>query len=267
MTLRETLMMVDLDSVYAIIHKRDSDNAVERDCPTLEIIAGNYGRVVKELLSKPRIKAYSMSFVIQSAIDPFDKTPYFDVYLRNRRYVEPPKGKKPWGGVCGKKMPRGKYNCNLAKYNLRYSLMGIRWSKLIDTQIENEAGCSNEQVIATLLWELTFNGWTEKTAANTAVLQKRIKEAAKEVKEGKCITLPPKKKGGMKIFIPDSVNKQIMNIINNPVKRNKTPNTCGTCWGYGLWPGGTAPMGLMDASDGMPTKACSECGANPNPIK
>jgi hypothetical protein len=261
-------MMVDLDAVYAILHSRDVDYP-ECDRVPLATVVGNYSRVVKELLSKPKVKAYSMPFVIQNSVDPFDKTPYLDVYLRNKKYVKPPKGKEPWGGVRGKKIPKGKYNANLSKYNLRYSLMGVRWSKLIDTPIENEAGCSHEQVIATLLWELTFDGWTEaKAAENTELLKKRLTEATKEIKAGKCITLPPKKKGGMKVVIPDSVNKQIMDIINKPVIRNKTPNTCKTCWGYGLWAMGDAsPMGPMDATDGMPTKVCPECGANPNPIK
>ena len=268
MTLRETLMMVDLDSVYAIIHKRDSGYP-ECDRISLETVTSNYSRVVKELLGKPKVRAYHMPFVILNAVDPFDKTPYLDVYLRNKRYVEPPKNKEPWGGVRGKKIPKGKYDANLSKYNLRYSLMGVRWSKLIDSPIENEAGCSNEQVVATLLWELTFDGWTEEKAAkNTEFLKERLTEATEEVKAGKCITLPPKKKGGMKIVIPDSVNKQIMDIINKPVKKNKIPNTCKTCSGYGLWACGNAtPMGLMDASDNMPTKTCPECGANPNPIK
>jgi hypothetical protein len=46
-----------------------------------------------------------------------------------------------------------------------------------------------------------------------------------------------------------------------------TENKCETCWGHGLWPDGTAPMGPMGAGDGMPTIECPECGANPNPIK
>ena len=40
---------------------------------------------------------------------------------------------------------------------------------------------------------------------------------------------------------------------------------CQTCFGYGIWFNLTAPMGRMDASDGMPTVACPECGANANP--
>ena len=39
-------------------------------------------------------------------------------------------------------------------------------------------------------------------------------------------------------------------------------NKCKTCWGYGLWAvGHPCPMGEMDAKDGMPVKACPECGA------
>ena len=42
---------------------------------------------------------------------------------------------------------------------------------------------------------------------------------------------------------------------------------CATCWGFGLWAMGDAsPMGPIDAADGMPTRACPECGANPNPF-
>lgn len=43
---------------------------------------------------------------------------------------------------------------------------------------------------------------------------------------------------------------------------------CKTCYGYGLWGVGDAcPMGRIDASDGMPTIPCPECGANANPVK
>jgi len=37
---------------------------------------------------------------------------------------------------------------------------------------------------------------------------------------------------------------------------------CKTCYGFGFWAiGSPSPMGPMDASDGMPTKKCPECGA------
>lgn len=70
----------------------------------------------------------------------------------------------------------------------------------------------------------------------------------------------------MKVVIPDVVAKQLMDIINKPVTVKSTKD-CKTCYGCGLWPDGTAPMGPMDASDGMPTIACPECGANRNPVE
>jgi hypothetical protein len=46
------------------------------------------------------------------------------------------------------------------------------------------------------------------------------------------------------------------------------PKDCQTCLGYGLWGiGEPSPMGPIDASGGLPTIPCPECGANANPIK
>jgi hypothetical protein len=268
MTFREALMAADLDKVYALIHKRDSGNAAACDRPSLAQCQFNYSRVVKELLGKPRVKAHSMPILVQTTIDPFDKKPYIDVCLLNTRYVAPPKGAKPWGATRGKKVPEGHYNVNANKHNRCFSLMGIRWSKIIDTEIRIETKCTLEEAVSRLLWELTFDGWTEeKCVEKTAFIMDRIKEAETDIKKGNCITLPPKKKGGMKIVIPDAVSKQIMDIINKPCSKAINAKKCGTCWGNGLWPDGTAPMGPMDASDGMPTIPCPECGANPNPIK
>lgn len=43
---------------------------------------------------------------------------------------------------------------------------------------------------------------------------------------------------------------------------------CKTCYGYGLhYMGDSTPMGRMDASDGMPTCQCPECGCSANPVK
>lgn len=256
-------MAADLDKVYALIHKRDSGNAAACDRPSLAQCQFSYTRVVKELLGKPRVKAHAMPILVQMTTDPFDKKKYVDVCLLNTRYVKPPKGAQPWGGVRGKKMPKGKYNCNLNMYNRCFSLMGTPWSKLIDTSIVNEAKCSLEEALARLLWELTFDGWTEEKAKEkTAFIMDRIKEAEKEIKAGKCVTLPKGKKGKFNIVIPDIVTKQILDIAKGKSEKKK----CGTCEGYGVWGiGDKTPMGRMDASDGLPTYPCPECGANANP--
>jgi hypothetical protein len=212
-------MAVDLDTVYALINERDRGYACKEDRPELAQTVFNYSRVVKELMGKPKVKAYPMSILVRNSTDPLSKEEFIDVCLLNPRYVAPPKGTKPWGGGRGLKVPKGKYNVNLNKYNRYFSIMGIRWSKLIDTPVINESGCSNEEAFARILWELTFDGWTEeKVAEKTNFILERIKEAEKEIKKGDCITLPPKKRGGLKIVIPDSVSQQLIDIIN---KRKK----------------------------------------------
>jgi len=40
---------------------------------------------------------------------------------------------------------------------------------------------------------------------------------------------------------------------------------CKACFGYGFWIWGhVAPMGRLDAKDGVPTARCPECGASAN---
>src|SRR5512137_2224631 len=117
MSFRQLLMAVDLDTVYALINKRDRGYAAECDRPELAQTIFNYGKVVKELMGKPKVKAYKMPLLVRNNIDPFDKKPYIDVCLLNPRYVAPPKGAKPWGCKRGEKPPKGKYNINANKHN------------------------------------------------------------------------------------------------------------------------------------------------------
>lgn len=53
---------------------------------------------------------------------------------------------------------------------------------------------------------------------------------------------------------------------NTKSKQPKKP-ACKTCYGWGMWSDGSAPMGPIDGSDGMPTSACPECKKNPNPMR
>lgn len=220
MTLREALMSVDLNEVYRLINKKDSRNIAACDRPAMEQTVSSYTHVVKELLSKPRVRPYSMNWVVKESVDFFDKKKYADVCFLNKKYVAPAKGLKPWGGVKGHKIPKGHYNCNANKHSQYFACGFTPWSKIIDTPIINEAGYPMERVVSEILWEMTFYGWTEeKTNANVKTIKSRIDEAVKEVKEGKCIELPPKKKGGFKVVIPDSVSTQIVNIANKLGKK------------------------------------------------
>jgi hypothetical protein len=265
MTLRQLLRAVNLDAVYAIIHKKDCNVESKQDTPTLKQTIDAYTPVIHELMLKPKARKYSMSILVRMYKDLFDKHFYPDVCFLNPKYVAPPEGHKPWGG--NKNMPSKHYNCNLNKHNEIFAMGFTPWSKIIDTPVVNRGGFSNEQLLAEILWELTFYGWTEKKVdTKIKEIKGNINEAMKQVKEGKCVKLPAKKKGGLKVVIPDCVSQQIMDIVNKPVKKSTSTEKCGTCFGWGLWAlGNASPMGPMDGSDGMPTRACPECGANPNP--
>jgi hypothetical protein len=219
MTLREAIMAADLDKVFRHINKKDSRNAAQCDRPSMEQTIETYTAVTKELLGKPRIKSYHMPINVAEVKDLIDRKKYIDVCFLNPKYVKPPKGAKPWGG---KNPPEGHYNLNLSKYNKWFSIGWIPWSKIIDTPIVNETKYPVEVVVAEILWELTFYGWTEeKVQRQGDKLEEAFKKATKEIKEGKCIELPPKKKGGYKIVIPDIVSKQIIDTTNKYSKKRK----------------------------------------------
>jgi hypothetical protein len=74
----------------------------------------------------------------------------------------------------------------------------------------------------------------------------------------------------------DDVIKILQEIVNHAAAQKRRKNTkskqpktkpCKTCWGWGMWSDGTAPMGPIDGADGMPTSACPECKKNPNPMR
>lgn len=262
-TLRNALMTANLDTVCKLINKKDGRNIAACDRPSMKQTVDAYTNVIDELLSKPHTRAYSMLWLVQESIDPFDKKKYADVCFLNPKYVAPTKGLKPWGG---KNPPKGHYNCNANKYNRTFASGWTSWSKIIDTPIINEIGYSLNKLVAEILWEITFYGWTEaKVDANISFIEDRCKEAKKEIKAGKYIEISPKKKNGFKVVIPNSISQQIVDIMGKLPKKNKLAEAkkCNTCVGYGLWAiGDASPVGPMDSHDGVPTKPCPECGAD-----
>lgn len=258
MTLREALKTVDRQKVFRLINEKDQHNAAACDRPPMEQTVASYTHVIDELLSKRKGKPYKMPWFVKWNKDPISKERYIEVVFLNPNYVAPAKGLKPWGG---KRPPPGHYNCNADKHNEFFAAGWTPWSKIIDAEIMYKGNFTLERLVAEILWEITFYGWTEKRVKNhVGEIKNRIEEATKEIKEGKYIEIPPRKKGGYKIVIPNVVSKQLKDIIGETEKTK-----CSICYGHGLWPDGTAPMGPMDASDGMPTIACPDCGKNANP--
>lgn len=220
MTLRETLMAVDLDKVYKFINKKDNEYVSKKDRPTLEQTIGAYKPVVKELLHKPRTKTYPLSWLVEECQNPGEDIKYIGVCFLNPKYVAPAKGLKPWGG---KNPPKGYYNCNLNKHNRTFGVGFEPWSKIIDTPVIITAPeCSLEEAVAEILWEMTFYGWSEESVISKSnQIKGKLKQAEKEIKEGKCITIPPNTKDGFTVVIPESVNNAIIDLVNKHKKKKK----------------------------------------------
>lgn len=263
MTLREALKQCDLDKVFKIITNTICD---KKDEAQVEVIKGVFSPVVKRLLRKPKVRRYKYSLIIHSERD-LEGNKYTTASFLNLRYVKPPKGYKPWGGNKG--IPPKHYNCNLNKYNRIFAIGWTSWGKLIDTPIVNETKLDLDHQVAHILMEITYYGVTEKEIKkDEKEFKRRVQKSLKEIKENKCCTFKSKKKDGYKVVLPFNVMESIEKLEESMEKDvpSQPTNRCNTCWGYGLHAlGDSCPMGPMDASDGMPTIKCPECGANANP--
>jgi hypothetical protein len=205
---------LDLKEVYHWINKKDRRNIAKCDRPTYKQTFDAYSKVVTELLLKPKAKPYKFPIVVRVARDLFDKHDFNEVCFLNPNYVAPAKGLKPWGG----NPPKGHYNCNTEKHNQYFGFGWTPWSKIIDTLVLVEGKAKKLPVTAILgeiLWEMTFSGWTEEaTIKRGKDILKRWKDAKKDIKEGKFVEIPPKKKGGYKIVIPKTVQQDFKDIID-----------------------------------------------------
>ena len=213
-TLRQLLRDTDWTKTFKYINKKDQRWAAKCDRPRLEVTTKSYSHVAEELSEKPKAKPYKMPILVRVSKDHFDKKPYVDVCFLNPKYEAPAKGLKPWGG----KPPEGYYNCNLTKHGQYFAFGWTPWSKIIDTPViihQSAKHLPPEAILGEILWELTFDGWTEEAAEKKGkdILQ-RCKEAEKEFKKGKFVEIPPKEKGDLKVVIPTSVQQQIKDIMD-----------------------------------------------------
>lgn len=206
------------ESIFKAIWRRDQKYACKTDRPTLKQVRKSYTSVIVELCLKKKAKPYKYPLMVRWVKDMSDGHRYFDVSLYNPKYVEPKEGLKPWGCSKGEKPPEGHYNVNAARHNQHWAVSGVPWSNLIDTPVwidDSTAAKPFGSIIAAILWELTFDGWTEKDCKkHTKWLKGRLEEAMKEIEEGKCTEIPPKKEGEWKVVIPDSVSQQIKEIMD-----------------------------------------------------
>ena len=218
MTLREALQTANLSEVYRSIYEKDQGNVAECDRPSLETTIRAYSKVVEELLSKPSVPPYEMSWIVKEEKDWYDGHKYIDVCFLNPNYIAPTEGLKPWGGDDKTPIPDGHYDCNDNKHNQYFAAGFTKWSVVIDTPIVNGVNLPLEKMLAELLWELTFYGWTEKKQEeNVAEIERRCEEAKDEVERGNYTEILPDKEGQLSIIIPDSL-KEILGDIPSKEK-------------------------------------------------
>ncbi len=178
MTLREALKSCDQEEVFRLIVDKDKDYIVESDKITLDKAREAYTKVIAELLSKPETVAADMPWVIREETDWFDGHKYISVGFVNPNYVKPAEGLVAWGGDGKTPVPDGMYDCNDDKYNQYFAAGFSPWSETIDTPIINENNYPLNVMVAEMLWEITFYGWTEKKQEEfVAEIKNRLHDA------------------------------------------------------------------------------------------
>ena len=190
-TLRQLISSINdplnLTTVYDHLFKKDCD-MISHHTPDLEWTTKAYGMVMNELLSKKKARPHQYSIYVSKVDDMGTSEPYIDVCLFNKKGKSPPKGKLPWGG---KNYPRKThYNVNSRTYNQFYAFGNTRWSKIIDAAIINKVKeLDDTQLLAEILWELTFNGFTEKECEKfNKILERRLVASLKDINNAKPIS-------------------------------------------------------------------------------
>jgi hypothetical protein len=180
-------------SVYSILYYKHNNAAeVLADRQTsysFEDCKNAYQNVIIQMMmlgTKKAAMPLHISYVKES-FGGIDES-YYHVDFLNPKYEEPPQNYKPWGGT---NPPDGHYNVNLNKYNKFFAIMGSNRNQLIDApvivdQSVIDTNITNEQIVAEILWEITFYGFSEKkTEKFLNNLKKRVNSAKKSVSKKK----------------------------------------------------------------------------------
>lgn len=158
-TLRELIVQCNLAEVYVLLFNKHKLLKTEH---SLNDYIDVYKNVIIQLMLKP-IKKTSMPFHVSRESYLFGESDMtYHVCFLNPKYKKPLKGTKPW---CGRNPPNGYFNANLNKYNKYFAVIENDWTKLInaDVVVANSARESSiEVVVAEILWQITFSGFSEK---------------------------------------------------------------------------------------------------------
>jgi len=216
----QTLESNEFDLMVDYLFERDSKTILREDdnLLTREETSISYTKVVDELMmldvSTPYHFPIFISWVNEDDYnlpgEPKTGEKYVDVGMINLNFVAPDPSLNPWGCDKEETPPEGYYNVNDEKHNKYFGFGLSPWSEIIDTEIICEIPeLKDYEVLAEILWELTFYGWTQKKQEEfRQELDVRLEESRKEIDAGECITLPKKDGDKFSVVIPDCVQKQ-----------------------------------------------------------
>lgn len=166
-TFREILLDCNFPKVYEVLYYKHQVDAMQKS--EFETCANAYKNVIAQLLMKPVKKAAMPLHISYLKEDYGDSNEYYyHVNFLNPKYVEP---------------PTGKYNSNLKKYNKYFGILGGNWNDIVNAEVVIDDSACNitiETLVAEILWEITFFGYSEKQQNDFVDC---LKEKTKEIKK------------------------------------------------------------------------------------
>jgi len=184
------------------ITKNHIERSFEAENEDYEAVYVGYEKVLDRLFNLPKYTWYREKYKVwfrympEFPLEYYEKDErdpeyYIDVCMRNRNYEEPPEGLKPWGGKSGDKndAPEGHYNCNYDNYNENYAT-SIPWRLIVNLEVDFDDsvnGIEVEELFAEFLYEITFDGFEEKSYMK---LKKELKEITARIDSGEEKMIP-----------------------------------------------------------------------------
>jgi len=181
MKLIDLIKVCDRSKVFDFILKKGDEGDSKNN--TIEYVTSAYSSTLDEMLKKElkesRYKIYvkmetdwHFNYLKENPdkkhitdTDDVKDYQYIDASLLNLDFEgHPDRSLEAWGGKSEDKndCPEGCYNCNYEGYQEYYGIGNTSWGSLLNSEIVDTLNLSNENLLAEILWEITFYGFEEK---------------------------------------------------------------------------------------------------------
>lgn len=159
MTLRQLIdKVLDTGMFFSVVSTLRSHYNFDDSSEDIEYISDVYMNVLVELLNKPEFESHDR-LSVDERIDDLSDPPemYVDVHILK------PDEDEPW------------------------ALDFVPWSTLIDLKIVNKLKLKPEELLAHILWEITFHGYSESKVDEES---KKLQELADRIDRGEEKMIP-----------------------------------------------------------------------------